>query len=103
MATILMMSAKMVALGLRKVKAFWKVGHGIIISVNVVTNKTLSRNSNDIVVVVMSKLNNLGLTLSTNLKLYSSVANGLRLKVRMFLELIPTFVEVAGEIVNALY
>ena len=94
------MLAKMAALGLRKVKAFWKVGHDIIISVNVVTDKTLSRNSNDIVVVVMSKLNNLGLTLSTNLKLYSSVANGLKLKVRMFLKLIPTFVEVAGEIVN---
>ena len=43
------------------------------------------------------KLNNLGLTLGTNLKFYTSVAKGLKLKVRKFWGLIPTFVEVTGE------
>ena len=43
------------------------------------------------------KFNNLGLTLSTNVKFYISVAKGLKLKVRMFWGLIPTFVEVARE------
>ena len=41
--------------------------------------------------------NNLGLALGTNLKFYTSVAKGSKLKVRKFLGLIPTFVEVAGE------
>ena len=31
-----------------------------------------------------------------NLKFYTSVAKGLKLKVRKFWELIPTFVEVTG-------
>ena len=43
------------------------------------------------------KFNNLGLALATNLKLYSSLSKGLKLKVRKFLGLIPTFVEVTGE------
>ena len=43
------------------------------------------------------KFNNLGLTLGTNLKFYTSVAKGLKLKVRKFWGLIPTFVEVTGE------
>ena len=43
------------------------------------------------------KFNNLGLTLGMNLTFYSSVAKGLKLKVRKFWRLIPTFVEVAGE------
>ena len=43
------------------------------------------------------KVNNLGLTLVTNLKFYS-VTKGLKLKIRKFLGLIPTFVEVTGEI-----
>ena len=41
--------------------------------------------------------NNLGLALGTNLKFYTSVAKGLKLKVRKFWGLIPTFVEVPGE------
>ena len=32
-----------------------------------------------------------------NLKFYASVAKGLKLKVRKFWEVIPTFVEVTGE------
>ena len=43
------------------------------------------------------KFNNLGLALGTNLKFYTSVAKGLKLKVRMFCRLIPTFVEVTAE------
>ena len=43
------------------------------------------------------KCNNSRLALGTNLKFYTSVAKGLKLKVRNFLELIPTFVEVTGE------
>ena len=43
------------------------------------------------------KFNNLGLTLGTNLKFYTSVAKGLKLKVRKFWGLIPTFVEVTRE------
>ena len=43
------------------------------------------------------KFNNLGLALGTNLKLYTSVAKGLKLKVRKFGSLIPTFVEVTGK------
>ena len=43
------------------------------------------------------KFNNLGLALGTNLKFYTSVAKGLKLEVRKFWGLIPTFVEVTGE------
>ena len=39
----------------------------------------------------------MGLALGTNLRFYTSIAKGLKLKVRRFLGLIPTFVEVAGE------
>ena len=43
------------------------------------------------------KFNNLGLVPGTNLKFYTSVIKGLKLKVRKFLGLIPTFVEVTWE------
>ena len=43
------------------------------------------------------KFNNLGLTLGTNFKLYTSVAKRLKVKVRKFWGLIPLFVEVTGE------
>ena len=43
------------------------------------------------------KFINLRLTLGTKLKFYTSVAKVLKVKVRQFLRLIPTFVEVAGE------
>ena len=39
----------------------------------------------------------MGVALGTNLKFYTNVANGLKLKVRKFRGLIPTFVEVTGE------
>ena len=40
------------------------------------------------------KFNNLGLAVGTNLTFYTSVAKGLKLKVRKFWGVIPTFVEV---------
>ena len=43
------------------------------------------------------KFNNLGLALGMVLKFYTSVAKGLKLKVRKFCGLIPTFVEVTGK------
>ena len=43
------------------------------------------------------KLNNLVLALGKNLKFYTSVAKRLKLKVRKFWRLIPTFLEVIGE------
>ena len=43
------------------------------------------------------KFNNLGVALGENLKFYTSVAKGLKQKVRKFWRLIPTFVEVTGE------
>ena len=43
------------------------------------------------------KFNNLGLALGTNVKFYTSVAKGLKLKVRRFWGLILTFIEVTGK------
>ena len=43
------------------------------------------------------KFNNLGLALGTNLKFYTSLSKGLKLKVRKFWGLISTFGEVTGE------
>ena len=43
------------------------------------------------------KFNNLGLALGKNLKFYTSLSKGLKLNVRKFWGLIPTFVEVTGE------
>ena len=102
--------------------AFFK-GDDAIISLDDVTNKILSRDPNYAVDVFMwpkfgnssishfykdltrknaffegwfwFKFNNLGL--GKNLKFYISVVKGLKLKVRKFLELIPTFGEVTKE------
>ena len=43
------------------------------------------------------KFNNFGLAPGTNLKFYTSVARGSKLKIRKFWELIPAFVEVTGK------
>ena len=43
------------------------------------------------------RFSNLRLALGTNLKFYTVVAKGLKLKVRKFWELIPTFEEVKGK------
>ena len=52
MAAFLMMSEKLACLGLLKIKAFWNKFYDFINSVNDVTNKVLSRDSNYIVDVV---------------------------------------------------
>ena len=49
MVTILMTSAKMATLGLFKIKLLWNNSYDVIIPVHDVTNKILSRNSNNIV------------------------------------------------------
>ena len=114
MVTILMISTKLATLCLLKIKVFWNKGYDVIISVYDVTNKILSHNSNYIVDVVMwlkfgnssisfpflyfyFNFNNVGLALGMALKFYTSVAKGLKLKLRKFWCLIPTFVEVTGE------
>ena len=43
-----------------------------------------------------SNFNNLGLVVGMNLKFYDSVEKGLKLKVRKFQGLVPTFVEMTG-------
>ena len=53
MITTFIMSAKMASPGLNKIKVFWKKVYDLIISVNDVTNKVLSRESKYIVDVVM--------------------------------------------------
>ena len=53
MVTILMMSAKITTPGLLKIRVFWNNGYDVIISVNDVTKKILSRDSNYIIDVAM--------------------------------------------------
>ena len=53
MVTILMMTTKMAAPGLLKIKVFWNKECDVKIFVHDVTNKTLSRDSNYIVDLVM--------------------------------------------------
>ena len=48
-----MMSAEMATPGLLKITVFWNKGYDVIISVDDVTNKILSRDSNYIVDVFM--------------------------------------------------
>ena len=55
MITILMMSAKIAIPGLCEIQVFWKKGYDVIISANKTdfTNKSLSRDSNYILDVIM--------------------------------------------------
>ena len=53
MVTILMMSAKMSTLGLLKIKVFWNKVYDVIISDHKATNKSLLRDWNYIVDMVM--------------------------------------------------
>ena len=114
MVANLMMSAKLATLGLLKIKTFWNKGCDIIICVYDVTNRILSRDSNYIVDVYRNlnfiriwpkkphffegcswfKFINFKLALGMTLKFYTSVAKGLKLKVRNFWGLVATFVEV---------
>ena len=53
MVAILTMSAKLVTVGLLKIKVFLNKSYDVIVFVRNVTNKALSHNSNYIVDVVM--------------------------------------------------
>ena len=53
MVIVLMMSVNMAPPGLCKIKVFWKKGYDVIFSVNDVTSKTLSCDSNYVVDMVM--------------------------------------------------
>ena len=53
MVIILIMSVKMVTLGLLKRKVFWNKGYEVIVSAHDVTNKILSIDANYIVDMVM--------------------------------------------------
>ena len=103
MVTFVMMSAKLTTPGLLNIKVFWNKSYDVTTYVHNVTNQILSHDSNHVDVVMWpkfgnsSKFNNLGLALCTNLKLYTSVAKGLKQKVRKSWGLVPTFVEVTGE------
>ena len=122
-----MMSAKMATPDLLKLTVFWNKGYYVIILDNDVTkiyhviqiifqicscdqslvtleklsqpqfHKDLTRKTVFFDGWSWFKFNNLGVALGTNLKFYTSVAKGLKLKVRKFLKLIPTFVELPGE------
>ena len=111
-----MISTKLHAVGLPKIKVFWNKGYDIIIYVNDVTDKVLPLDANYTADVVepqfyndltrknnffeqylQFKFNNLGLALGMILKFYTSVAKGLKLEVRKFWGLIPAFVVVTGK------
>ena len=63
MVTVLMMPAKMDTLDL-KINVFWYKGYEVIISIQDVTNKSLSRDSNYIVdVVTLPKFGNCSITM----------------------------------------
>ena len=53
MLAVLMMSAKMAALDLFKIKVFWNIGYDVITSVYDVINRNLSRDSNYVIDVIM--------------------------------------------------
>ena len=53
MVALLMMSVKLVTLGLLKIKVFWNKDYDVIVSVHDATNETLSRDSNYIVDMVI--------------------------------------------------
>ena len=64
-----MMSAKMATPGLLKITVFWNKGYDVIISVDDVTNKILSRDSNYIVDVFMwPKFGNSSISMSEVIK-----------------------------------
>ena len=67
--TILMMSAKMAALGLLRIKVFWNKGSSIIISVHDLTNKILSRDSYYITdVIIWPKFGNSSISIREVIK-----------------------------------
>ena len=88
----------MATLGLLKIMLLWNKGYDIINFIHDVTHKILSRDSNHIFDgCAWFKFHNLGLTVGMTLAFYTSVEKGLKLKVKKFWGLIPTFVEVTGK------
>ena len=98
MVEVLMMSAKWDTLGLLRIKIFWNKGYDIVIFAHNVTNKitwlkfyctyghatkitNLSRYINFFDRYSWFKFSNLGLALGTTLKIFTSVAEDLKLKV----------------------
>ena len=64
MVTILMISTKMTTVGLLKIEIFWDKCSDVIISVNDVTNKILSSDSNYIAdIVMLPKFGNSGISI----------------------------------------
>ena len=60
-----MMSGKLATLDLLKIKLFWNKGYDVIIYVNDVTNKILSRDSNYVVdVAVWPKFGNTSISMT---------------------------------------
>ena len=126
MIAILIMSAKLATLGLLNIKIFWNEGYDFKISVNDITSKILLRESNHIAdVVTWPKFDNSSISMGEvlkgfyltkkltflmdrfgsssiiwdwliTLKLYTSVATWLKLKVRKLFGIILTSVEVRG-------
>ena len=87
MVPISMMSVKKTKLGLLNIKLFWNKSYDVIIYVHDITDRG----------DLGFKFINLGMTLGTNFKFYTSMAKGLKLKVRKFLGLISTFVKTTSE------
>ena len=80
------MSAKMATPGLLKITILWNKGYDIIVSVDDVTNKILSRNSNYILDVFMcAKFGNCNISMRE--VIITSILWGL----------FPTFADVTGE------
>ena len=72
MVAILMIPAKLVTLGLLKIKVFWNRGYEVIVSIYDVTNKIVSRESNFIVdVVIWLKFGNSSISMREFIKLTS--------------------------------
>ena len=87
MVPISMMSVKKTKLGLLNIKLFWNKSYDVIIYVHDITDRG----------DLGFKFINLGMTLGTNFKFYTSMAKGLKLKVRKFLGLISTFVKTTSK------
>ena len=92
MVIILMMSAKMATPGLLKITVFWNKGYDVIISVDDVTNKILSRDSNYIIDVVMwPKFGNC--SISMRKVIITSILKGFDQKNHFFLRVVSVQVQ----------
>ena len=112
--TILMMSVKVTDPGLLKRKVFWNKVYDVIISVHYLTNKSFFMWHKfycrcDRVTKVWFGTSSISMiektvALGRALKFCTSVVKELKLKIRKFWWLIPTFVRVTGkELVGALF